>query len=56
MIRINIDNERKVPVSIRDMSEEHWKALRKLAVIDEKSLPVYLAKLVEEEIERLSNK
>ena len=55
MIKINTENTKKVPVSVRDMSEEHWKALRKLAVIDEKSLPEYIAQLIEAELERLSN-
>lgn len=55
MIKLNGHNEKKLPVSVRDMSEEHWKALRKLAVIAEMSLPEYIAHLVEEELERFNH-
>ena len=49
-ITINTENTKKVTVSVRAMSAEHWKALRKLAMIEDKPMAEYIAKLVEEKI------
>ena len=52
MIQIRLDKEQthKIAVSVRNMSKTHWKALRKLALIEDKSLAEYIAQLVEEKI------
>lgn len=50
-IRIDKDNLHKRAVSIRAMSSEHWRALRKLAFLKEQSIADYLAELIEEKLD-----
>ena len=57
MISIDKNKTKTVAVSVRNMSSEHWKALRKLAMVNDMALADYIAYLVEEKLnEDTSNK
>lgn len=55
LINYNEENNEKANVSIRDVKVECWRALKKLAALDEKTAAEYLDQLVRAELERLSN-
>lgn len=55
LINYNEENNETTNVSLRSVKDEAWKALKKLAALNEMTIADYLDKLVREELERLSN-
>lgn len=55
LINYSEENTKTTNVSLRSVKEETWKALKKLATLEEKTIADYLDKLVREELERLGN-
>ena len=55
LINYNEENNETTNVSLRSVKDEAWKALKKLAALNEMTIADYLDKLVREELERLGN-
>lgn len=55
LINYNEENTETTNVSMRSVKDEAWKALKKLAALEEMTIADYLDKLVREELERLGN-
>lgn len=50
-IELKQDNDKRVDVSVRSVSQEHWKALKKMAALEEKNLARFIEQMVEERLE-----
>ena len=53
MIKIDKSDEKKVTVSVREMSKQHWNALRKLAALHDRTIREMLEYMIEEKVDEL---
>ena len=56
LINYNDNNNETTNISLRSVRIESWKALKKLAALEEKTIAEYLDQLVREKVEDLSNR
>ena len=53
MIYIDKKDDKKVTVSVREMSKQHWNALRKIAALHDMTIREMLEHMIEEKADEL---